>query len=108
MLENSVNVKLESTAFNKEILFDSGIEDVDKESIDLFKDVLEDFKIKELFNLRELDKILEYIGAGKIDYSGKFHLNKAGALFFAKDITKFDIEHEIKMVRFNGNKHLIS
>lgn len=37
-----------------------------------------------------------------IDYNDTFHLNKAGALFFAKDITKFDIEHEIKMVRFNG------
>ncbi len=49
-----------------------------------------------------MDKILEYLGAGKIDYTGTFHLNKAGALFFAKDITQFNIEHEIKMVRFNG------
>ena len=70
--------------------------------LELFKNVLEDSKIKELFDVRELDKILEYIGAGKIDYNDTFHLNKAGALFFSKDITKFDIEHEIKMVRFNG------
>lgn len=49
-----------------------------------------------------MDKILEYIGAGKIDEFGNFNLNNAGALFFAKDISKFKIDHDIKMVRFNG------
>lgn len=102
VLQEFIDNKLESTSFDSEILMNSTIDDVDSEAVDLFKNVLEDSKIKELFEVRELDKILEYIGAGKIDYTGTFHLNKAGALFFAKDITKFDIEHEIKMVRFNG------
>lgn len=53
-----------------------------------------------------MDKILEYIGAGKIDEFGNFNLNNAGALFFAKDISKFKIDHDIKMVRFNGNDRL--
>lgn len=102
VLNEFINTKLESTSFDNEILMNSSIDDIDMEAIDLFKNALEDSKIKDLFNVRELDKILEYIGAGKIDYSGTFHLNKTGALFFAKDITKFDINHEIKMVRFNG------
>ncbi len=97
-----IDSKLESIDFDSEVLMDSTIEDVDGEALELFQNVLEDSKIKELFGARDLDKILEYIGAGKIDYTGKFHLNKAGALFFAKDIAKFDIEHEIKMIRFNG------
>ncbi len=102
ILNEFINTKLESTNFDNEILMNSSFDDIDMEAIDLFKNVLEDSKIKELFDVRELDKILEYIGAGKIDYTGTFHLNKAGALFFAKDISKFGIEHEIKMVRFNG------
>ena len=102
VIKEFINNKLESTDFDSEILMESTIDDVDNEALELFKNVLEDSKIKELFDVRELDKILEYIGAGKIDYNDTFHLNKAGALFFAKDITKFDIEHEIKMVRFNG------
>lgn len=35
-----------------------------------------------------------------------FHFNKAGALCFAKDISKFDLEHDVKMVRFNGTERL--
>lgn len=102
VLKYFIHDKLESSDFDSELLIGSTIDDVDEEALEIFKNVLEDSKIKELFEVRELDKILEYIGAGKIDYTGTFHLNKAGALFFAKDITKFDIEHEIKMVRFNG------
>ena len=102
VLKYFIHDKLESSGFDSELLMGSTIDDVDEEALEIFKSVLEDSKIKELFEVRELDTILEYIGAGKIDYTGTFHLNKAGALFFAKDITKFDIEHEIKMVRFNG------
>lgn len=43
---------------------------------------------------------LERIGAGEI-VNGVFHLNIAGALFFAGDVNKF-LPHEIKMVRFKG------
>ncbi len=101
-LQDAIDKRLTSVAYDQQMLYNSSIDDVDAEALELFKNALGDSKIKELFGIRELDKILEYIGAGKIDYSGKFHLNKAGALFFSKDITKFDIEHEIKMVRFNG------
>lgn len=41
--------------------------------------------------------------AGKINDKGIFHLNKAGALFFAKDLAKFNLDYEIKMARFDGN-----
>ncbi len=43
---------------------------------------------------------LERIGAGEI-INNTFHLNDAGALFFACDVNEF-LSHEIKMVRFNG------
>ena len=101
-LQDAIDKRLTRVAYDEQILYNSSIDDVDAEALELFKNALRDSRIKELFDVRELDKILEYIGAGKIDHSGEFHLNKAGALFFAKDITKFDIEHEIKMVRFNG------
>ena len=35
-----------------------------------------------------------------------FHLNNAGALFFSNNIEKFNIEHEIKMVRFDGENRV--
>lgn len=104
VLEEYIENKLKHKEFDEELLLDSSIDDVDSEAIRLYKEALEDNKIKELFEVRQLDKILEYIGAGEINYKGVFHLNKAGALFFAKDITKFNIEHDIKMVRFNGNE----
>ena len=46
---------------------------------------------------------MEHIGAAIINENGIFHLTNAGALCFAKDISKFGLEHDIKMVRFNGN-----
>ena len=65
-----------------------------------------DDALKQLKGLRSTDKILDYIGAGEFDKLGNFNLNNAGALFFAKDISKFNIDHDIKMVRFNGNERL--
>lgn len=38
----------------------------------------------------------------KIDHKGVFHLNNAGALFFAKNLSKFGFDYEVKMVRFRG------
>lgn len=102
VLKKFIDSKLEIADFDGEILLDSAIDDVDQDAVELFKDALRESKIRDLFGVRGLDGILEYLGAGKIDYTGTFHLNKAWALFFAKDINKFGIEHEIKMVRFNG------
>lgn len=105
-LQEAIDKKLTTVPFDNEILYNSSMEDVDGEAIELYLDVLEKDNIRDLFGKRDLDRILEYIGAGKIDKNGNFHFNKAGALFFAKDISKFDLEHEIKMVRFNGTERL--
>lgn len=105
-LQESIDKKLTTVPFDNEILYNSSMDDVDGEAIELYLDVLEKDNIRDLFGKRDLDRILEYIGAGKIDRNGNFHFNKAGALFFAKDISKFDLEHEIKMVRFNGTERL--
>lgn len=105
-LQEYIDNKLSNNAFDKQILYNSSLEDVDDEAIKLYFDVLENNTIRELFGKRDLKNILEYIGAGQINQNGIFHLNKAGALFFAKDISKFDLEHEVKMVRFNGTERL--
>lgn len=88
--------------FDSAIIENSTYDDVDETAIGLFKKFLKNQTIKELFNERSNEQILECIGAGKIDPKGVFHLNNAGALFFAKDITKFGLDYEVKMVRFNG------
>lgn len=105
-LQESIDNKLSYTSFDQEIIYNSSIEDVDDETIDLYLDVVENKNIKELFGKRDLDKILEYIGAGKLDKNNNFHFNKAGALFFAKDISKFNLDYEVKMVRFDGRERL--
>ena len=92
--------------FDERIIKNSSCEDVDPKALELFFDSLTDDSVKQLKGLRDMDKILEYIGAGMIDEFGNFNLNNAGALFFAKDISKFGIDHDIKMVRFNGNERL--
>ena len=88
--------------FDSTIIEDSTYDDVDEQAINLFKKFLKNQTIRELFNERSDEQILECIGAGKINPKGVFHLNNAGALFFAKDITKFGFDYEVKMVRFNG------
>lgn len=104
-LQNAIDKRLTRVAYDMQMLYNSSIDDVDEEAIELYLDVVED-NIRGLFGKRDLDKILEYIGAGKIDENNVFHFNKAGALCFAKDISKFDLEHDVKMVRFNGTERL--
>ena len=104
-LQDAIDKRLARVAYDKQILYNSSIEDVDEEAVELYVDVVED-NIHRLFGKRDLDKILAYIGAGKIDKNDFFHFNKAGALCFAKDISKFNLEHEVKMVRFNGTERL--
>ena len=88
--------------FDSAIIEDSTYDDVDEEAVNLFYQVLKNDTIKELFSKRSYDKMLECVGAGIIDSKGVFHLNNAGALFFAKNLEKFDLDYEVKMVRFNG------
>ena len=73
----------------------------DDEAYDLFFSLLkEDDSYNKLRNNNDKTHVLKLIGAGE-DVNGQFHLNNAGILFFAKDVTKY-LSHEIKMVRFNG------
>ena len=105
-LEDYLNAIFSNKRFDKTLIRKSTCDDVDEESLHLFFDCLKDESFKRLKEEREYDKILEYIGAGEIDNDGQFHLNNTGALFFAKDIDKFNIDHDVKMVRFNGNDRL--
>ncbi|WP_407422745.1 ATP-binding protein [Methanobrevibacter sp.] len=105
-LKEEINKRLSATPFDEEIILDSSVDDVDMDSVKQFKNVLEDANIEELFDKRELEKILEYLNAGMIDSNGNFHLTTAGALFFGQNITKFNLEHEVKMVRFNGTERI--
>lgn len=94
---------LSNKSFDEKIIRNSSFDDVDEEAIESFFNILSDDALEQLKDRRSNEKILEYIGAGEIDINGIFHLNNAGALFFAKNLDKFDIDHEVKMVRFNGN-----
>lgn len=102
----NIDERLHPGIFDMRLLKNSSCEDVDPRALDLFFENLTDKSVKQLKGLRDMDKILEYIGAGEIDELGNFNLNTAGALFFAKDISKFHLDHDIKMVRFNGTERL--
>jgi predicted HTH transcriptional regulator len=86
-------------AFDYEILSDSSCDDVDMEALDLFFNVLEYEPIEKIRDDKGLKNVLSTIRAGEYE-NGDFRLNTAGALFFAKDISKFNIAHQVKMVRF--------
>ena len=101
-LKETLDRRFESKEFDCEIIHESSLDDVDGEAIELFKQVLENDAIYNLFDVRSVDKILEYLNAGVIDENNNFKLTNTGALFFAKDVSKFNIDHEIKMVKFDG------
>ena len=86
-------------AFDYEILTDSSCDDVDREALELFFNVLEYEPIEKIRDDKGLKNVLSTIRAGEYE-NGEFRLNTAGALFFAKDISKFNISHQVKMVRF--------
>ena len=86
-------------AFDYEILTDSSCDDVDMEALELFFNVLEYEPIEKIRDNKGLKNVLSTIRAGEYE-NGEFRLNTAGALFFAKDISKFGISHQVKMVRF--------
>ena len=98
--------KLSTKAFDEQILRNSSSEDIDEDAIECFFELISDESLDKIKDKRSNEQILDYIGAGKIDNNGNFHLTNAGALFFAKDVSKFDIEHEVKMVRFYGNNRI--
>lgn len=86
-------------AYDSQILLDSSCDDVDMEAVEMFFRVCDNQALKKLRDEKGLDYILSTINAGEF-HNGEFKLNVAGALFFAKDIFKFNIAHEVKMVKF--------
>lgn len=86
-------------AYDSQLLLDSSCDDVDMQAIEIFFRVCDNKALKELRDTKGLDYLLSSIHAGEF-YEGEFKLNVAGALFFAKDVTKFNIAHEVKMVKF--------
>lgn len=87
--------------FDKKLIKNSSIDDLDDEAYELFFKITTDDSIRDLKDIRSKEEILSLINAGEI-IDGKFHFNNAGAICFCKNTDKFDIEHEIKMVRFNS------
>ena len=69
------------------------------DALDLFFNGLEYEPIEKIRDEKGLKNVLSTIRAGEYE-KGEFRLNTAGALFFAKDISKFNIAHQVKMVRF--------
>lgn len=92
-------------AFDSQLLLDSSCDDVDMEAVEIFFRVCDNKALKKLRNEKGLDYILSTLNAGEF-HNGEFKLNVAGALFFAKDISKFNISHEVKMVKFIDSKNL--
>ena len=77
-------------AFDSEMLLNSSCDDVDLDALKMFFNVLDYEPIEKI---RDEKGLREYV-------DGEFRLNTAGALFFAKDISKFNLSHQVKMVRF--------
>lgn len=86
-------------AFDSEIISNSSCDDVDIESVELFFNALEYEPLLKIRDDKSLTNVLSTINAGDWE-NGEFKLNNSGALFFAKDVSKFNIPHEVKMVRF--------
>ena len=86
-------------AYDSELLLESSCDDVDMEAVELFFRVSSNDALKELYDSKGLEYMLSAINAGEFQ-DGEFKLNVAGALFFAKDVSKFKIVHEVKMVKF--------
>ena len=102
-LDNNMNNTKRN--FDKKIIRSSSIKDLDEEAYEMFFDIMTDESLKDLKDERSKEEILSLINAGEI-INGHFHFNHAGILCFCKDISKFDIEHEIKMVRFKDKTRL--
>lgn len=87
--------------FDKQLILESSIDDVDDKAYEIFFSLLkDDDSYNKLRDNENKAHVLKLIGAGE-EVNGEFHLNNAGVLFFARDVTKY-LSHEIKMVRFNG------
>ena len=94
--------KLKNIPFDHRVLDNTSIRDVDEENVELFFDLLNNTSpLKKLKNKISVENLLIQLNAGYKDRSG-FHLTNTGLLFFAKDISKYNLSYQITMVRFNG------
>lgn len=101
-LVNYVRKFLKQIPYDERIISTTSIEDVDMDALKCFYSLLNnEDPLLEIKEFKSTEQILEYIGAGKIDKTG-FHLNNTGLLFFGKDISKYDVSHQLKMVKFNS------
>jgi len=101
-LLNYVRKFLKQIPYDERIISATSIDDVDMNALETFYSLLnQDSSLLKVKNVRSTEEILEYIGAGKIDKTG-FHLNNTGLLFFGKDVSKYDVSHQLKMVKFNN------
>lgn len=91
--------------FDKKLIKNSSINDLDEETYEMFFNIIKDESLKNLKNERTKEEILSLINAGEI-INGNFHFNNAGMICFCNNINKFDIEHEVKMVRFKTDTRL--
>ncbi len=65
------------------MLYGSLIDGGDEKAVELYLDVAED-KIRGLFGKRDLDKIFEYFGVGKIDKKGIFPFQQSLSIILCK------------------------
>ena len=101
-LINYVRKFLKQIPYDERIISATSIDDVDMNTLEIFYSLLnKDSPLLKVKDVRSTEEILEYIGAGTIDKTG-FHLNNTGLLFFGKDVSKYDVSHQIKMVKFNN------
>lgn len=101
-LINYVRKFLKQIPYDERIISATSIDDVDMNALEKFYSLLKhDSPLLKVRDVRTTEQILEYIWAVIIDRTG-FHLNNTGLLFFGKDISKYDVGHQLKMVKFNN------
>ena len=100
-----MNKRLSSVPFDESIIKNTSLNDVDIKSYETYLDFLSNQGLKSLKKYRKKSEILQYLHAGVL-MGTTFHLTNAGVLFFSNNIEKYNIEHEIKMVRFEGKDRL--
>lgn len=94
-LINYVRKFLKQIPYDERIISATSIDDVDMNALEKFYSLLKhDSPLLKVRDVRTTEQILEYIGAGIIDRTG-FHLNNTGLLFFGKDISKYDVSHQL-------------
>lgn len=105
-LINYVRKFLKQIPYDERIISATSIDDVDMNALEKFYSLLKhDSPLLKVRDVRTTEQILEYIGTGIIDRTG-FHLNNTGLLFFGKDISKYDVGHQLKMVKFNNTDRI--